>query len=114
MLKSILSVIRLVVLIYAGIFCVANMNIVEVTIIPGLYKRSVQLFVPVVAAFILGMLVFVMVYLGEKYRTGKELKSLKNKVQNSESELIRLNSAIFAEEHLPKMEETSTKLESKE
>jgi uncharacterized membrane protein YciS (DUF1049 family) len=70
--------------------------------------------VPVAAAFILGLLVFAMVYLTDKYRMGIELKNLKNKVQNSEDELVRLNSAIFTEERSQKAEETLIKLENKE
>jgi uncharacterized integral membrane protein len=114
MVKSILSAIRLIVLIYAGIFCVSNMDSVEVSIIPKFYVINLPLFVPVVAAFILGLLIFVMVYLTDKYRTGKELKSLKNKVQNSEDELVRLNSAIFTESRSQKVEEMPITLESKE
>ena len=94
-MKHISTILKAVLLVYAVLFCVFNAKPVELTVLPKFLSWNlswtVPLFLPVMAAMIIGVLLVIWVFMTEKFAAGKEIKKLRKSLEESEKELERLH-----------------------
>jgi uncharacterized integral membrane protein len=92
-MKYIVGTVRIVVMAYIVLFCVSNVDIATVTVLPKyIVFENLPLFIPIIGALLLGGAAVILSFFGERYRLNKEIKKLRKQIVSNESELQKLSS----------------------